>query len=118
MKKKVWIGRWLMFVALGHTVVGVLMGGKILASLLERGVFNSVGNDGMTNAIVWFLLFGAILALLGMAVNSLEKGERFDGARSLGIGTGLMTLAGVVLMPVSGFWLAFPAAIGLMRRGN
>ena len=27
----------------------------------------------------------------------------------------LMTLTGVLLMPVSGFWLAFPPAIGLMR---
>lgn len=115
--RKVWIGRWLMFVALGHTVVGLLVGSRVLADIAQRGVFNTVGNDPWTNAIVWFLLFGAPLALLGMAIHAMEKSERFEGARALGIGTGLMTLAGVVLMPVSGFWLAFPAAVGLMRRG-
>lgn len=116
-RRKIWIGRWLMFVALAHTVVGVLVGAKVLADIAQRGVFNTVGDDAWTNAIVWFLLFGAPLALLGMAINTMEKNDRFEGARALGIGTGLLTLTGVVLMPVSGFWLAAPAAVALMRRG-
>ncbi len=55
---------------------------------------------------------------MGMAVDTLEKAEHFPGAFSLGVGTGLMTLLGVILMPVSGFWIVFPAAIGLMLRGR
>lgn len=116
--RKRWIGRWLIAVAVAHTIVGVLMGSGALATILDRGVLNSVGADAQTGVIVWFFLFGALLALMGMAVDTLEKGERFEGARSLGIGTGLMALAGVVLMPVSGFWLAIPAVVGLMRRGG
>ena len=115
---KRWIGRWLIGVAILHTVVGVIMGQGALATLWRRGVINSVGADAMTGVFVWFFFCGAVLALLGMALDKLEKSGGFDGARALGIGLALLSLAGVVLMPVSGFWLMFPPAIALMRRAN
>lgn len=117
-ERKIWIGRWLIGVAVLHTLFGLAMGAPVLAGVGRRGVFNSVGNDPLAGMVAWFLLFGAIMALLGMAVSMLERAAQFKGARALGIGTGLMTLAGVILMPVSGFWLAFPPAIALMRRGE
>lgn len=118
-ERKIWIGRWLVGVAALHTLFGVVMGAQVLAGIAGRGVFNSVGDDPMAGLVVWFLLFGAIMALLGMAVTMLERAAHFNGSRGLGIGTALLTLAGVILMPVSGFWLAFPPAIALMRRqGN
>lgn len=116
--RKLWIGRWLIAVAMFHTIAGVFMGSDVLTSIFRRGIVDSVGQDAMTGAFVWFFLFGAILALLGMVVHTLEQADRFKGARALGIWTSLMTLVGVVLMPASGFWLLFPAGIGLMRRGN
>jgi hypothetical protein len=115
-RKQVWIGRWLMAVAALHTVVGVVMGAPILVDIAQRGVFNTVTDERpLVGMVTWFLLFGALLALLGMAIDSLERSAQFPGARALGIGTTLMTLVGVILMPVSGFWLAFPPAIALMR---
>lgn len=111
-----WIGRWLMAVAMLHTVVGVIMGQAAFAALWRRGLVNSVGTDALTGVVVWFLLCGAVLALLGMALDQMEKAGRIGGARALGIGLMLVTLAGVVLMPVSGFWLVFPPAIALLRR--
>lgn len=116
--RKRWIGRWLIGVAILHTIAGVIMGQDALVTLWRRGVINSVGTDALTGVFVWFLLFGALLLLLGMALDTLEKADRFDGARAQGIGLALLTLAGVLLMPVSGFWLAIPPAIGLMRRGR
>jgi hypothetical protein len=112
----IWIGRWLVGVALLHTLFGLAMGAPVLAGLARRGVFDSVGNAPLPGMVVWFLLFGAILALLGMSVTMLERGAHFHGARGLGIGTALLGVAGVILMPVSGFWLVFPPAIALMRR--
>jgi hypothetical protein len=112
----IWIGRWLVGVAVLHTLFGLAIGTRAMSDIARRGVFNSVGEDPMVGVIVWFLLFGAIMALLGMAVTMLERAAHFPGARGLGIGTALLALAGVILMPVSGFWLAFPPAIALMRR--
>jgi hypothetical protein len=114
--KKIWIGRWLILVAILHTLFAAVVFGKVFLDIVQRGVFNTVGNDPMTAAAVWFLLFGAVLALMGMAIHSLEQNNNFTSARAIGVGTLLLTLAGIVLMPASGFWLAFPAAIALIRN--
>ena len=116
--KRIWIGRWTIFVAAGHTVVGVLMGGKVLRGVLERGVFNAVGSDPMTGVIVWFLLTGAVLVLLGMAITAIERSGQLALARPLGLGVLALTTLGVVLMPVSGFWLMYPVVVGLLRGGS
>jgi ABC-type transport system involved in multi-copper enzyme maturation permease subunit len=115
-KRKIWIGRWLIFVAIGHTVVGLMFGTPVLLKMLERGLFNSVGSEPVTGMFTWFFLFGAVLALLGMAIHAIERSDSLASTRALGIGLMLLTVLGVVLMPVSGFWLAFPAAIALLRR--
>ena len=115
--RKIWIGRWLIGVALGHTLVGLMMGGSGLVKIAQQGLFNTVtAAEPLTRMVVWFLFCGAVLALLGMAVHALERSEHFGGARALGIGTALVTLTGLILMPLSGFWLVIPPAIALMRR--
>jgi hypothetical protein len=114
-KRKIWIGRWLIFVAILHTLFAAVVFGKVFLDIVQRGVFNTVGQDPMTAAAVWFLLFGAVLALMGMAIHTLEQGDNFTSARAIGVGTLLLAILGIVLMPDSGFWLALPAAIGLMR---
>ena len=113
--RKIWIGRWLIVVAILHTLFAIVAFGKIFRNIAQRGVFNTVGHDPMTAAAVWFLLFGAALALMGMAIHTLEQHDNFTSTRTIGIGTLLLTILGIVLMPVSGFWLALPAAIGLLR---
>ncbi|MCX7219565.1 MAG: DUF6463 family protein [Burkholderiales bacterium] len=114
--RKIWIGRWLILVALLHTLFAIVVFGKVFLDIVQRGVFDTVGNDPMTAAAVWFLLFGAVLALMGMAIHSLEQNNNFTSARALGVGTLLLSLIGILLMPASGFWLALPAAFALMRK--
>ena len=114
--RKIWIGRWLILVAIVHTLFAIVVFDKVFLDIVQRGVFNTVGNDPMTAAAVWFLLFGAVLALMGMAIHSLEQNNNFTSARALGVGTLLLSLTGILLMPASGFWLALPAAFALMRK--
>ncbi|MEH6459851.1 DUF6463 family protein [Chitinimonas sp. JJ19] len=116
---KQWIGRWLIGVAVIHTVFGVVVFGKQLLGIVQRGVFDTVGADPMTGAVVWFLLFGVVLFICGQAVSRLEASS--PAALPKGMGWSLLALGvlGVVLMPASGFWLVFPPAIALLvKRGG
>ncbi len=114
-----WIGKWLVASAIGHAVVGVVLGGASLVGIAEQGLFNTVSfADPLPGMAVWFMLFSPPLALMGMAVDTLERAEHFPGAFALGVGTLLITLLGIVLMPVSGFWILLPAALALMLRGR
>lgn len=88
----------------------------MLRGIAERGVVNAMGSDPMTGYIVWFLLFGVLLALLGMSITVLERSGQLAHARPLGFAILAVTTIGVVLMPASGFWLMYPAAYPLLRR--
>ncbi|MES2932718.1 MAG: DUF6463 family protein [Pseudomonadota bacterium] len=113
---KVWIGRWLVGVATLHTLVAGLFFGDALLAVLQRGIFDSVGRDPLVATAVWFVLFGAGLAILGLAITALERAQSMASARVLGLAILLLTLLGIVLMPKSGFWLAFPPAIALLLK--
>lgn len=111
----IWIGRWLIAVAVVHTAFAIVVFKDVLLAVLQRGVFNSVGSDPMTAAVVWFVLFGIALFICGIAVHALERSAA-PVPKSLAWSLLAMTLLGVVLMPSSGFWLAFPPAIALLLR--
>jgi hypothetical protein len=112
---KQWIGRWIIAVSLIHTAYAVFFFGDIFVSLGRRGVFDTVGADPMAGAAVWFILFGAATWLLGVAVSALETGGRRVPA-SLGWGLLALAGAGILLMPVSGFWLVLPPAIAIVIK--
>jgi len=63
---KQWIGRWLMGVSIIHTIFAFVVFQNVLISLIQRGVFNTVGNDPMAGAVVWFVLFGVVLFICGL----------------------------------------------------
>lgn len=112
---KQWIGRWLIGVSAIHTVVAVAVFSEVLVSIVKRGVFNTVGADPMTGAVVWFVLFGAMLFVCGLAIAALEKSASGQLPKSIGWSLLAMGIAGVTLMPASGFWLVFPPAIAVLR---
>ena len=112
---KHWIGRWLIGVSIIHTLFAVAVFGEVLSSVVQRGVLNTVGRDPMVAAVVWFVLFGVALFIYGLAVLALE-GSSAPLPKSLGWSTLALATLGVVLMPASGFWLAFPPAIAILVR--
>lgn len=113
---RVWIGHWLMAVAGLHTLFALVFLHKPLLDIVQRGVFNTVGQNPMAAATVWFLLFGALLALLALTITSLERRGDYAAMRRQGWGLLALSLLGVILMPDSGFWLAIPAGIALTRK--
>lgn len=62
-----WKGRWMLAVALLHTLYAAVVFPPQLQEIVRRGVFNSVQKDPAVGAVVWFVLFGVLFALLGWA---------------------------------------------------
>lgn len=119
---KRWIGRWLVLVAGLHTVYAGVAFHATLRDMAQRGWWDVVGRDPQVAAVTWFVLFGGVLALVGMLLATLERVVSDDGASAVPpvVGWGLLALAlvGVVLMPTSGFWLVLPPAVVLIRRSG
>ncbi len=115
---RVWIGHWLLAVAALHTLFALVFLHKPLLDIVQRGVFNTVGQDPMAAAAVWFLLFAAPLALQALAITTLERSGQNAALRQQAWGLLAMSALGVTLMPDSGFWLAIPAGIALLRKGR
>ena len=113
---KHWIGRWLIAVSVIHTLFAIIVFPSVLTSIIQRGVFNTVGNDPMTGVVVWFVLFGAVLFICGVAVSALERSSPNALPASLGWSLLGLSALGVILMPASGFWLAFPPALAILLR--
>lgn len=113
---RAWIGHCLMGVAVLHTVAAGFLFADPLLDILRLGIFDSINHDPHKGRAVWFVMFGALLAVLALAVTALER--RDDRATLQAVGVGLLLLAalGIVLMPTSGCWLAIPPGIALLTR--
>ncbi len=108
---KAWIGYWLLAIAVLHTIYAGIFFGPTYADIVHRGIINTVGHDLKTAAAVWFAIFGVMMAMLAAAITPMERSGQHQGLRNVGLGLLLLCVVGVVLMPASGFWLGFPAAL-------
>lgn len=109
-----------------HQIVGVAAGlgllpsasGSATAPLLDlwrSGIIGQAETDPLRMAMVWFLMFGFLLIFSGMVLHRLElSGGKLS--RGLAWGLGGLCAIGVLLMPVSGFWLGFIPALQIWRR--
>lgn len=110
-----WISKWVMFVSAGHTAVAVMFFGSTYGEIVQNGVYNAVKSE-KTGLAVWFLFFGFLLFVFGMLLAVIEKNETSQIPNSIGMALLILTTLGVILMPVSGFWLLFPAAFALLYK--
>ncbi|MCZ2722705.1 DUF6463 family protein [Marinomonas sp. 15G1-11] len=106
---KNWVGKWLMFVSFGHTIVGLMLFDQVYKAMYLEGVLNSV-IDERTAAASWFLLFGFLLFMFALLVDVIEREKAMYLPKKVGVLLFTLTSIGVVLMPLSGFWLVYPAA--------
>lgn len=111
-----WIGRWLIGVALLHTLFAAVVFHAPLWDMAQRGVFDTVGKDPTAAATAWFVLFGVLMGLLGLATTPLERHDDRPAMQVLGIGVLALCTMGLVLMPASGFWLGLPAGMALLCK--
>ena len=111
---KRWIGRWLIGISIFHSVVAGLIFGKDLVAVARRGEFHTIGSDPTAGAAIWFLLFGVLLFVCGLVIDALEQASPRPLPKTIGWSLLALSLMGVMIMPLSGFWLAFPPAIAII----
>jgi hypothetical protein len=113
---RAWIGHCLMGVAVLHTFAAGFMFADPLLDILHLGIFDSINRDPRKGVAVWFVMFGVLLALLALTVTSLERCDDTATLHAVGVGMLLLATLGIVLMPMSGVWLAIPPGIALLTR--
>ena len=110
-----WVGRYLIAVGLLHTAAGIVLYRQPLAAIIRAGGWNSVDPHFDRNTAFWFLVAGILFMLIGGLVDWLES-QHLRPPGFLGYGLAALAAVAVFLMPLSGFWLFFPAAAALSRR--
>lgn len=114
---KTWISKWLIFVSAGHTAFGIMFFGNTYVEMFSKGLVGSV-NTVETAAAAWFMLFGFLLFILSLLIFAVEKHETLEVPNSIAISLFTLTTIGVILMPESGFWLVYPAIIGIVSKNR
>jgi Family of unknown function (DUF6463) len=113
---KYWIGKWIVAVSIIHTIFAFVVFPEVISQIFRDGVYDSIGVDPLRGAAVWFLLFGFVLFALGLATNIIEELSNGDVPAPIGFSLLFVIFSGVVLMPISGFWLALPPALTIIYK--
>jgi hypothetical protein len=118
---KAWIGKNLFIIGIGHSFVGLVAFRKTVALIINENILNtiSINSNSPKEAAFWFLITGFALMIIGSLVNLIENNNIGMPAFLLW-SLILITAIGVLMMPVSGFWLLLVPIIGLIirRRNN
>jgi hypothetical protein len=112
-----WIGRWLFAVGVIHSLVGVFAARRTLATLVDEGLLNTVNGQPDREAAFWFLCTGALLMVVAVLVDALERrGLPVPVFATLALL--MLVVLSVVVMPLSGVWLLLPPVAGLILRSR
>jgi hypothetical protein len=122
------IGRTIVAIGALHEAVG-LAGGlgvipmpgvgrrSVVREIVDGGVIGAIEPDPVRQTFFWYFFFGLALLMLGGLLDRWEaRGEPLPAA--LGWQILALALAGGFLIPASGFWLAVPPALWVLRQAR
>jgi len=110
-----WIGKWLFAVGVIHLSFGIFFMHTTLAVLWSEGLLNTVNGQPPREAVFWFLCTGIMMLIVGVLVDQAER-QRLAIPRFVTWSFVVLTVIGVVVMPISGIWLLIPPAAGMVTR--
>lgn len=115
MMKKKWIGRVIILIGVVHLFYGITTYGTTWSKMFRDGLFNTVDGSPAHEAAFWFIFFGFLMLIFGGLVDWFENNKQ---QLPLFLGWSLLALsvAGVVMMPVSGWWFLIVSAVGAIYR--
>lgn len=119
-------GRLLTITGLLHQAVGVVVGlgagvelaGRNLFSEVARaGIVDSIGSDFARMTWFWFVMSGFLLLVLGGFAHEVERrGDTLPA--SLGWQIAMLSVAGIIFIPASGFWLLIPQGWWIVHKAR
>lgn len=112
---KRWVGRWIILVGLIHCFFGAVVFFEPLSEIVSDGVWNAVDGHSGRPLAFWFEFLGLFTVLFGAMVDWIEN-EHGEFPAFLGYGFLVLTIFGVITMPVGGGWLMIPGAFGLLLK--
>lgn len=108
-----WIGFSVAAIGAIHALFGLVAFRATLHDLIEECLWNTVNGKPDREMAFWFLFPGLLLMILGRMIGELTADD--DRLRSFLVWTiGGMTCLGVIIKPVSGFWVMLIPLAGLM----
>lgn len=109
---RAWIGKSVISIGLIHSIFGFVVFRQVVGVLAGEGLLNTVNGQPDRERAFWFLFTGFVWLILGALIDWLER-RRDTLPAFLGWSFLVMTVAGVILMPISGFWLFCGPTVGL-----
>jgi hypothetical protein len=103
-------GIFLLATGILHSIVAVLLGKEALMAILRDGLLDAVGEDVSRGLAFWFLICGITLIFLGQVLHYYIKKEQKPAPLFLGYYLLALSVAGCIIVPVSGFCLFLPQA--------
>ena len=112
---KKWIGKVIIFIGIIHLVFGFISYRTAWAEMLRSGLFNTVDSQLEHQAAFWFIVFGMLVLILGGLIDWCE-GHKQVLPKFLGWSLLALSIVGIVMMPISGWWFLLIPAIGAIRQ--
>jgi len=108
-------GQLLIVIGVLHTAVGVLNGYRVL-SQVSQATFSGETSRQLVAAlgsqfVFWFLFGGLLTVVLGHLLTWIERRLGHPIPSFIGWELLALSVAGLLVMPVSGFWLVLAVAI-------
>lgn len=111
------IGFLIIGVGVIHSAFGFIVFWQTWVQIFELGFFNSIGEDPMRGAVVWFFLFALPVISYGYLIHWIQRQTGLY-PRHLIWHLIFLMLTGVSFMPASGFWLLLIPIFLLWKKGN
>ena len=94
-----------------HVAFAIIQNWNIYKVFFSDGLVNPIGNDIQKGLSFWFMLVGVLLILFGQTLQYYIKREGRPAPLFLGYALLVFSVAGCVVIPLSGFWFFIPQAL-------
>ena len=112
---RAWIGKFIVGIGVVHTTFGLVFLMPILLVLWQEGLVNTVNGQADREFAFWFLAFGVLAMIFGFFLDWFER-NHVGLPAFLGWSLLVFTCLIVVIMPISGGWLMFVPAAGILWK--
>lgn len=108
-----WMMEWTSYL---HNVVGLILFWKPLSEMVRAGVWNSIDHSFDRRAAFWFLFCGVLLWIIGRMMHWITKEKGIAIPRFVGWHLLIWSVVGIIILPISGFWLVILQGIYLLQK--